>query len=133
MAALPTPLPVTEAPLHVRDLGPTDEPLVDALHASLSPRSQYQRYHGAKPRLTPRERRYLAATDARDHIALVGFDDFELADVLGITVMRSDPGLMGLRAAELAFARLDGDDRPPRRVVVPTELVPRGSGELPPP
>jgi LacI family transcriptional regulator len=63
-------------------------------------------------------------------IALVGFDDFELADVLGITVMRSDPELMGLRAAELAFARLDGDDRPPQRVTLPTELVVRGSGEL---
>jgi GNAT superfamily N-acetyltransferase len=74
MAALSTPLPVAEAPLCFRDLGPADEPLVDALHASLSPRSQYQRYHGAKPRLSPRERRYLAATDARDHIALVAVD-----------------------------------------------------------
>ena len=74
MAALPTPLPAAEAPLCFRDLGPADEPLVDALHASLSPRSQYQRYHGAKPRLSPRERRYLAATDARDHIALVALD-----------------------------------------------------------
>jgi LacI family transcriptional regulator len=65
-------------------------------------------------------------------IALVGFDDFELADVLGITVMWSDPALMGERAAELAFARLDGDDGPPRRVTIPTELVIRGSGELGP-
>jgi LacI family transcriptional regulator len=65
-----------------------------------------------------------------DRIALVGFDDFELADVLGITVMRSDPAMMGLRAAELAFARLDGDDRPPQELTIPTELVPRGSGEL---
>ena len=65
-------------------------------------------------------------------IALVGFDDFELADVLGITVMRSDPALMGLRAAELAFARLDGDDRPPQRITIPTEIVIRGSGERAP-
>jgi LacI family transcriptional regulator len=67
-----------------------------------------------------------------DRIALVGFDDFELADVLGITVMRSDPGQMGLRAAELAFARLDGEDRPPQEVTIPTELVVRGSGEIRP-
>jgi LacI family transcriptional regulator len=65
-------------------------------------------------------------------IALVGFDDFELADVLGITVMRSDPARMGERAAELAFARLDGDDSPPQRVTVATELVVRGSGERAP-
>jgi LacI family transcriptional regulator len=76
--------------------------------------------------------RALALLDGDDRIALVGFDDFELADVLGITVMRSDPALMGLRAAELAFARLDGDDRPPNQVTIPTELVVRGSGELRP-
>ena len=67
-----------------------------------------------------------------ERIALVGFDDFELADVLGITVMRSDPALMGERAAELAFARLDGDKGPPQRVTIPTELVVRGSGERTP-
>jgi LacI family transcriptional regulator len=72
------------------------------------------------------------AGHAGRRIALVGFDDFELADVLGITVMRSDPGLMGERAAELAFARLDGDERPPQRVTIPTELVVRGSGEVSP-
>jgi len=73
-----------------------------------------------------------ALARAGERIALVGFDDFELADVLGITVMRSDPALMGERAAELAFARLDGGDRPPQRVTIPTELVVRGSGELVP-
>ncbi|MEA2230180.1 MAG: LacI family transcriptional regulator [Solirubrobacteraceae bacterium] len=70
---------------------------------------------------------------AHDHQpALVGFDDFELADVLGVTVMRSDPGLMGERAAGLAFARLDGDDRPPQRLTIPTTLIVRGSGEVAP-
>ena len=73
-----------------------------------------------------------ALAGVSDPIALVGFDDFELADVLGITVMRSDPALMGLRAAELAFARLDGDDRPPQRVTIRAELVVRGSGEIRP-
>ena len=76
--------------------------------------------------------RALARLDGDDRIALVGFDDFKVADVLGITVMRSDPALMGLRAAELAFARLDGDDRPPNQVTIPTELVVRGSGRLRP-
>ena len=36
---------------------------------------------------------------------------------------------LGRQAAALAFARLDGDDRPPQTIVVPTELVARGSGE----
>jgi len=74
MAALPTPLPTTEAPLRIRDLGPRDEALLEELHAALSPRSRWQRYHGAKPRLAPRERRYLAATDGRDHVAFLAQD-----------------------------------------------------------
>ncbi|HYP48488.1 MAG TPA: substrate-binding domain-containing protein, partial [Thermoleophilaceae bacterium] len=62
--------------------------------------------------------------------ALVGFDDFELADLLGTTVVRADPWRLGEQGAALAFARLDGDARPAQRIVVPTELIPRGSGEV---
>ena len=69
---------------------------------------------------------------ARIPRALVGFDDFELADLLGVTVVRHDPGEMGRIAAELLFARLNGDERPAQRVVLPTELVARGSGEVRP-
>ncbi len=62
-------------------------------------------------------------------LALVGFDDFELADLLGITVVRADASQVGAQAAALAFARLDGDERPPQRVTIPTRLLVRGSGE----
>jgi LacI family transcriptional regulator len=63
-------------------------------------------------------------------VALVGFDDFELADLLGVTVVRGDPWAMGERAAARAFSRLDGDDAPPRCDTIPTTLVTRGSGEV---
>jgi LacI family transcriptional regulator len=68
-------------------------------------------------------------------VALVGFDDFLLADMLdpAVTVVAQDPTTLGRTAAELLFARLDGDRGPPRHVVVPTTLLPRGSGELPAP
>ena len=67
-------------------------------------------------------------------IALVGFDDFELADLLAVptTVVRHDAQHMGEHAARLAFARLDGDRGGPRHIVVETELVERGSGEVAP-
>lgn len=67
-------------------------------------------------------------------IALVGFDDFELADMLAtpITVVAHDSGAMGRLAAEMLFARLAGDDSPPKRVILPTTLVVRGSGEIGP-
>jgi LacI family transcriptional regulator len=74
-----------------------------------------------------------ALRTASDRVALVGFDDFELADLLAATVVRHDSQQMGAHAAALAFARLDGSEHPPRRVIVPTQLVVRGSGEVPPP
>jgi LacI family transcriptional regulator len=68
-----------------------------------------------------------------DEIALVGFDDFELAELLGVTVVRHDSQELGLHAAALAFSRLDGTyEGAPRRVVVETQLVTRGSGEVRP-
>ena len=47
-----------------------------------------------------------------------------------ITVVAHDPAEMARAAAELLFARLAGDSRPPQRIVIPTRLVPRGSGEI---
>jgi LacI family transcriptional regulator len=65
-------------------------------------------------------------------LAMVGFDDFELADLLRVTVVAQDPAEVGRRAAGLLFQRLDGDSAPWRRTVIPTRLVRRGSGELRP-
>jgi LacI family transcriptional regulator len=68
------------------------------------------------------------------HPALVGFDDFELADLLNppVTVVAHDAAALGKVAAETLFARLDGDDSPTRQVVLPVRLVPRGSAEVRP-
>jgi LacI family transcriptional regulator len=67
-------------------------------------------------------------------LAFVGFDDFELADMLtpGVTVVAQDVATLGRLAAELLFRRLDGDQRPVERIEVPARLIPRGSGEVPP-
>ncbi|WP_327047521.1 LacI family transcriptional regulator [Microbispora sp. NBC_01189] len=66
-------------------------------------------------------------------LALVGFDDFELADLLGVTVVAQDPARLGRTAADLLFLRMAGDDGPVTRFELPTRLIPRGSGERPPP
>jgi LacI family transcriptional regulator len=68
-------------------------------------------------------------------VAVVGFDDFLTADLLspGITVVAQDPAAIGRRAAGLLFARLAGAAGPPATHPIPTVLIPRGSGELPPP
>ncbi len=67
-------------------------------------------------------------------VALVGFDDIPLADLLepGITVMAQDPAAMGRAAAELLFRRMDGDRSPSVHQVIPTRLIARGSGEIRP-
>ena len=68
-------------------------------------------------------------------VALVGFDDFLLADLLSpaVTVVAQDPAAIGRTAAGLLFARIDGDTGPPQCRLVPTTLIRRGSGETPPP
>jgi LacI family transcriptional regulator len=68
-------------------------------------------------------------------IALVGFDDFPLADALrpGVTVVAQDTAAIGRLAARRLFARMDGDHSAPQVIRIPFELVPRGSGELPRP
>ena len=68
-------------------------------------------------------------------IALVGFDDFPLADLVtpGVTVVAQDPTAIGKLAASVLFSRLAGDTSPTTTHVVPTTLVRRGSGEIPPP
>lgn len=64
--------------------------------------------------------------------ALVGFDDLDMGDLLGVSVIQHDPEEMGRIAAQTALARIDGDEGPARSIVLPTTLVARGSGERPP-
>ena len=67
-------------------------------------------------------------------VALVGFDDFDTADLLhpAVTVVAQAPKAMGTRAAELLLARIDGSTDPVSTLVVPVDLIVRGSGELAP-
>jgi LacI family transcriptional regulator len=71
---------------------------------------------------------------AARRVALVGFDDFELADLLspGVTVVAQNPAEMGRKATELLFGRLAGEQAPAQRIELATRLIPRGSGEIPP-
>jgi LacI family transcriptional regulator len=64
-------------------------------------------------------------------LAIVGFDDFDMADIIkpAVTVIRQPVDVLGRTAAELLFARLASAQRQqkPRRMVLPVELVVRGS------
>jgi LacI family transcriptional regulator len=57
--------------------------------------------------------------------ALVGFDDFALADKLAppVSVVLQDPAAIGATAAQLLFSRIGGDTSPAREVVLVTRLL----------
>lgn len=76
----------------------------------------------------------LRQAGASSWMALVGFDDLPMADVLepAVTVVDQRASELGRRAAELLLDRLAGSEAPVQSVVLPTRLICRGSGELPP-
>lgn len=78
----------------------------------------------------------MGVIDSGQHasLALVGFDEFALADKLSppISVVAQDPAAIGAAAAQLLFARISGDVSPPRELILRTRLVARGSGEIAP-
>jgi LacI family transcriptional regulator len=72
--------------------------------------------------------------DLQHLVALVGFDDVELAGMLdpGVTVVAQDPYAIGRAAAELLFARLEGYAGRSEHRNISTRLIIRGSGEIRP-
>jgi len=75
-----------------------------------------------------------ALSENRGRVAVVGFDDLELADALAVplTVVCTDAAQLGKTGAELLMKRMDGWSEPPQKVVLPTTLIERGSGEISP-
>jgi LacI family transcriptional regulator len=78
--------------------------------------------------------RGLRSLGLRHQIAVVGFDDFALSDLLEppVTIVAQDPVAIGAAACQRLFERMDGDGGPPESVIIPTRLVARGSGEIRP-
>jgi LacI family transcriptional regulator len=75
-----------------------------------------------------------AIREKHAEVALVGFDDFRLADMLPtpVTVVSSDAEALGTQAAIALLQRLNGDVGQYRRIVLPVHLIVRGSGEIGP-
>jgi LacI family transcriptional regulator len=115
-------------------MGPTTPDRVRAaLHAMLTGPEPVTALFAGNNRVTVTAVRVLSGRE--DPIALVGFDDFELADLLdpAVTVMAQDAPGLGRTAAQLLFRRLDGiAPAEPTRTELPVRLIARGSGEFPP-
>ncbi|MER5508095.1 LacI family DNA-binding transcriptional regulator [Streptomyces sp. NPDC002766] len=82
--------------------------------------------------LTVGARRALQELGLQRRVALIGFDDLPLADLLepGLSVIAQDHDVIGREAAGLLFERLGGEVGPARHRVLPTRYLARGSGEL---
>ncbi|MGO2745989.1 LacI family DNA-binding transcriptional regulator [Microbacterium sp.] len=72
----------------------------------------------------------LSAAGRTDDVAVLSFDEFEWARVLGISVITGDAVQLGREAARLALARLADRGGTPERTVLPMHLIARGSTEL---
>jgi LacI family transcriptional regulator len=114
----------------LRDSGEADAAVTTLLTAADPPTALFT----AQNLVTIGAVRALRRLAAEHRVALVGFDDFQLADLLSpaVTVVAQNPVAIGRTAAERLFARLAGDTAPPSVQLVPTTLVRRGSGEIPP-
>ena len=76
--------------------------------------------------------RALRELDLHRSIAVIGFDDVPLFDLLepAVTVLAQDAWAIGRQAATALFDRLDGSNAPMRTHVIPVTFVQRGSGEI---
>lgn len=75
---------------------------------------------------------YRAITAAGLQLPLAGFDDFEMADLLGVplVLVAYDPAEVGQEAARMMLNRMESDETEkiaPRRVVIPTRIVEYGT------
>jgi LacI family transcriptional regulator len=84
--------------------------------------------------LTMGARMALRSMGAERRIAHVGFDDIPLSELVdpGITVIAQDPPALGTLAAQMLLHRIRDPHGAPETVEVPTRLLTRGSGEIPP-
>jgi LacI family transcriptional regulator len=113
----------------------TPDAATEATTAMLSRPDPPTAFFASQNFVTIEASRVLRTLGLQDSVAMVGFDDFPLADLLrpGISVIAQDTEGMGRLAAELLFSRLDGHEQPIKTFVLPTTLIVRGSGEIPPP
>jgi RimJ/RimL family protein N-acetyltransferase len=93
----------------IRAIRPDDGAGLQAAYERLSPKSKYQRFLVAKPRLTPQELRYLTDVDGANHVALIATPAEDPNFILAVGRYVRLP--TDSRAAELAIAVGDAFQR----------------------
>jgi LacI family transcriptional regulator len=60
-----------------------------------------------------------------EDLAVVGFDDLDVSDYIGLTTVRQHLEESGRVAVDMLLTRLEDDQRPPQQITLPLELVRR--------
>ncbi|HEY0817027.1 MAG TPA: GNAT family N-acetyltransferase [Pseudonocardia sp.] len=84
----------------IRELGPGEFDVLDAVFAGLSPGSRFNRFHGPTPRMPAVVRDALAAVDGDRHVAVAAYADDE---PVGIARLIAVPG----RPCDIAVEVID--------------------------
>lgn len=74
-----------------------------------------------------------AGLEVPRHLSVVGFDDHAVAAAVDLTTIHQPVSGMAARAADMVLERVGGQSHGPRRAVLETELIVRGSTGSPPP
>jgi len=103
-----------------------------ALHRHLTGKSRIDAIFSIKNAITVNAYKILRKLNVAipGSVALVGYDDFELADTLDppISVVRQPVVAIATRAAEMLFEALKNGEEKPQTVTLKVELVHRSSG-----
>jgi GNAT superfamily N-acetyltransferase len=75
----------------IRELGPGEFDVLDAVFAGLSPGSRFNRFHAGIPRMLPSVRDALAAVDGCRHIAVAAYVDDEPIGIARLVAVRDGP------------------------------------------
>lgn len=126
-AGLPTPWVLTDA----GDPAEAEARTVDLLRSTPRPTALFT----AQNFVTIGAVRALHRLGLQREIAMVGFDEVELADVVApaISIVPQDPSTLGRLAGDRIYALLEGETSLTEPLILPAAVVARGSGEIPPP
>jgi GNAT superfamily N-acetyltransferase len=75
----------------IRELGPGEFDVLDAVFSGLSPASRFNRFHAGIPRMLPPVRDALAAVDGRRHIAVAAYVADEPIGIARLIAVRGGP------------------------------------------
>lgn len=112
----------------LHSVGRAQEVTTGLLHGQVRPTALFT----AQNFLSIGASRALRLASLEHRIAIIGYDDFEFADILSpsVSVIAQDPRRIGQVAAELLFARIADPGRPFSVTVLPSSFIHRQSGDI---